>query len=44
MPADGIDAEGDWEVSLARKRAKAPELADRLTRLAGALQAKTVMA
>ncbi len=31
-------------VSLARKRAKAPVLADRLTRLAGALQTKTVMA
>jgi hypothetical protein len=41
--ADGADAEGDW-VRLARKRAKAPVLADRLPRLAGALQAKKVMA
>jgi hypothetical protein len=31
-------------VSLARKRAKAPVLADRLTRLAGSLQAQTVTA
>jgi hypothetical protein len=41
------DAEGDWSryggiisqaVSLARKRAKSPEFAERLSRLAGALQ------